>query len=124
MSYAAHGQDLSNRAIASGCVSRLSSDFCSPFRLIKTNAPGDAFVFLPDSNTTSGSKHVLEGPLSCSLSAKNVRKPRASISPLTKLNSNSSSERYGQPAIAKRSASVDFPLPDGPMMSRPLPLSG
>ena len=65
---------------------------------MKSNKPGNACAVRFDPKTASGSKQCLNcAPSSPVLTAKKLRKPRASTSPSTRLNNNSSSERYDHP---------------------------
>src|SRR6185503_14360041 len=105
--------------MVSACVSGLSSDRDEPFRRMKSNNLGSACSVRFDPKTVSGSKQCLNAA-PASLTAKKLRNPRASTTPSFKLNNNSSSDKYDQPAFTNSNASVDFPLPDGPMISTPL----
>src|SRR5215217_7466605 len=110
--------------MASACVSLLSRDFCSPLKLANSNKPGAACTLRSDPKTVRGSKQCLKPTCSPVLSAKKLRKPRASTTPSTKLKSNSSSDKYGHPEVTSCKASVDLPLPDGPTIKTPLSLCG
>src|SRR5262249_5027898 len=119
----AHGHARIRRVIVSAWVSSLNFDCESPFKRVNSKERGNAWAVRFEPKTISGSKQCFKRVVE-SLTAKKLRKPRASTTPSSTLSNNSSSERYDHPEVTNCNVSVDLPLPDGPMISTPFPLSG
>src|SRR5689334_8872674 len=88
LSYVAHGQAWSRRIMVSVWVRALTRDCRSALRRVKSNERGDACSIRFDGKL----KQCFDFE-PASLTAKKLRKPRASTTPSSKLNNNSSSER-------------------------------